>query len=80
MDFTDPIWQRAEGLCENIINGKRCYSNQLLSKHHIQIKGMGGRKKVLINGIWKDIDCDENLELLCYQCHAKKHGERVTLP
>lgn len=69
-ELIDLIWERAGGLCENIVNGKRCYSNQMLTIHHLTIKGMGGRKNA---------DREDNLILLCYRCHAAKHGERVVL-
>ena len=46
--------------------------------HHIHIKGMGGRKKVLINGKEFDIDDPINLIPLCREHHSQAHGGKWT--
>lgn len=62
------IYDRAGGLCEGMVNGKPCGSAQRLQIHHDPIKGMGGTTHIYT---------DDELWLLCYRCHANKHGERV---
>lgn len=46
--------------------------------HHIHIKGMGGRKKVLINGKEYDIDDPINLIPLCREHHSQAHAGKWT--
>lgn len=46
--------------------------------HHVHIKGMGGRKKVLINKIEYDIDDPINLIALCRKHHIEAHAGRWT--
>ena len=43
--------------------------------HHIYIKGMGGRKRVFINGKEYDIDDPINLIPLCRQHHEQHHEQ-----
>ena len=61
------VWDRAEGLCEGIRDGARCYSSVQLGKHHIIQRGMGGRK----GRAKKESDSMENLQLLCERCHRE---------
>ena len=63
------VWDRAEGLCEGIRDGKRCYSSVQLGKHHIIHRGMGGRK----GRAKKESDSADNLLLLCPECHNRIH-------
>lgn len=46
--------------------------------HHIHIKGMGGRKKILINGKEYDIDDPTNLIPLCREHHSQAHAGKWT--
>lgn len=55
------VWKRAGGLCEE------CRSPgdwRGLQTHHKKPKRMGGSKR---------LDDPENLELLCADCHVRKH-------
>ncbi len=46
--------------------------------HHINIKGMGGRKTFLTNGKEYDIDNPINLIPLCREHHSQAHAGKWT--
>jgi len=46
--------------------------------HHVYIKGMGGRKKVLIHDKEYDIDDPINLIPLCREHHEQAHSGKWT--
>lgn len=46
--------------------------------HHIHIKGMGGRKKFVMNGKEYDIDDSINIIPLCRLHHVQAHAGRWT--
>lgn len=62
------IWERAGGMCENIVDGKRCFKSGA-EIHHLTPKGMGGRRgaaKVLS-------ESEDNKQLWCLDCHRARH-------
>ena len=46
--------------------------------HHIYIKGMGGRKRVVINGKEYHVDDPINLIPLCREHHLQAHAGKWT--
>lgn len=69
---------RHHNLTEGDFIGCKICNKQFQDLHHVYIKGMGGRKKVLINGKEYDIDNPINLIPLCREHHSQAHAGKWT--
>lgn len=59
------LWDRADGMCENVIDGVRC--NRMAGEaHHIKHRGMGYKGP-------KELP-DEAYAVWCTPCHRGHHG------
>lgn len=65
-------------LTEGDFIGCKMCGKQSDPPHHIHIKGMGGRKKILINGIEYHVDDPINLIPLCREHHSQAHTGKWT--